>query len=130
MADMKNSVADRMNAQVSCAALFIQSHLGFDFEGDWIHIDMASPVYSVSMRSRNRGSSGRRDFRIPRVSQFYLIKGYIILYERTYFQGERATGYGIALLNSLFADYSTNSCVKSLSPFVADENDKKRIRTD
>ncbi|KAJ9586400.1 hypothetical protein L9F63_019952, partial [Diploptera punctata] len=45
VADMKNSVADRNNAQSSCAGLFIGSHLGFDFQGSWIHIDMAYPAY-------------------------------------------------------------------------------------
>ena len=35
VADMKNSVNDRMNAQTSCAGIFIHSHLedGFDFTG-------------------------------------------------------------------------------------------------
>jgi len=68
VADMKNSVADRNNAQCSCAGLFINAHLGFDFPGTWIHVDMAAPVHS----------------------------------------GERATGYGVALLNTLFGD-SVNS---------------------
>lgn len=45
VADMKNSVADRSNALVSCAGLFIGSHLGFDFPGTWIHVDMASPAH-------------------------------------------------------------------------------------
>lgn len=48
VADMKNSVADRSNAQSSCAGLFIAAHLGFDFPGNWIHVDMATPVHSVS----------------------------------------------------------------------------------
>ena len=39
---------DRSNAQSSCAGLFIGAHLGFDFEGVWIHVDMAAPVYKVS----------------------------------------------------------------------------------
>jgi len=76
VADMKNSVADRGNAQVSCAGLFINSHLGFDFQGDFIHIDMASPAH----------------------------------------QGERGTGYGVALLTSMFAEHSTNEYINSLSP--------------
>ncbi|XP_063970806.1 probable aminopeptidase NPEPL1 [Lytechinus pictus] len=46
VADMKNSVADRGNAQSSCAGLFIGSHIGFDFGGVWIHFDIASPSYS------------------------------------------------------------------------------------
>lgn len=45
VADMKNSVTDRANAQPSCAGLFILSHLGFDTPCDWVHIDMASPVH-------------------------------------------------------------------------------------
>ncbi|KAF9420562.1 hypothetical protein HW555_003312 [Spodoptera exigua] len=47
VADMKNSVADRNNAQPSCAGLFILSHLGFDFPGSWLHIDMAAPAHCV-----------------------------------------------------------------------------------
>ena len=43
IADMKNSVKDRMNAQSSCAAQFIYDHLG-DFKGPWLHVDMAGPV--------------------------------------------------------------------------------------
>lgn len=48
VADMKNSVADRSNAQPSCAGIFIAAHLGFDYPGVWIHVDMATPVHSVS----------------------------------------------------------------------------------
>jgi len=66
VADMKNSVKDRSNAQSSCAGLFIFAHLGFQFPGVWLHIDMASPVY----------------------------------------QGERATGYGVGLLVTLFGTRS------------------------
>ncbi|OQR70481.1 putative aminopeptidase NPEPL1-like [Tropilaelaps mercedesae] len=92
IADMKNSVADRSNAQSSCAGLFIQSHLGFDFEGDWIHVDMVAPGHC----------------------------------------GERATGYGVALLSALFADYSNNPLINALSPErtkIPEEGDKKRIKT-
>ncbi|KAK3086554.1 hypothetical protein FSP39_020137 [Pinctada imbricata] len=78
IADMKNSVADRSNAQVSCAGLFIGSHLGFDYPGIWLHIDMAAPVYS----------------------------------------GERATGYGVALLATLFGQMSKNPMLKSLGPAI------------
>ena len=46
VADMKNSVADRNNAQPSCAGLFIMSHLGFDWPGVWLHVDMAAPAYT------------------------------------------------------------------------------------
>jgi probable aminopeptidase NPEPL1 len=48
VADMKNSVADRTNAQVSCAGQFIGSQIS-DWlaveESRWCHIDMAYPVY-------------------------------------------------------------------------------------
>lgn len=74
VADMKNSVADRNNAQSSCAGLFIAAHLGFDFPGIWIHIDMASPVHC----------------------------------------GERATGYGVGLLASLFGGFSSDKLLKSV----------------
>lgn len=47
VADMKNSVADRSNAQSSCAGIFVAAHLGFDYPGVWVHVDMASPVHSV-----------------------------------------------------------------------------------
>lgn len=39
---------DRENAQSSCAGLFIGSHLGFDWPGVWVHVDIASPVHAVS----------------------------------------------------------------------------------
>jgi len=42
VADMKNSVKDRMNAQTSCAAQFVAEHLG-DYEGPWLHVDLAGP---------------------------------------------------------------------------------------
>lgn len=76
VADMKNSVADRNNAQSSCAGLFIGAHLGFDFPGTWIHVDMAYPVHT----------------------------------------GERATGYGVALLATLFGNFSQGSLLQSLCP--------------
>mmetsp|Transcript_20427 Transcript_20427/g.23686 ORF Transcript_20427/g.23686 Transcript_20427/m.23686 type:complete len:582 (-) Transcript_20427:19-1764(-) len=43
VADMKNSVKDRGNAQTSCAGHFIESHIDASYEGDWIHVDMAGP---------------------------------------------------------------------------------------
>lgn len=43
VADMKNSVKDRSNAQASCAGHFVESHLAADYEGGWLHIDMAGP---------------------------------------------------------------------------------------
>ena len=39
---------DRSNATASCAGLFINAHLGFDYPGTWLHIDMAAPVHNVS----------------------------------------------------------------------------------
>lgn len=76
VADMKNSVADRTNAQVSCAGLFIAAHLGFDYPGVWLHVDMASPVHC----------------------------------------GERATGYGPALLCTLFGHMTKSELLKSIAP--------------
>lgn len=75
VADMKNSVMDRGNAQVSCAGLFIGAHLGFEYTGAWLHIDMASPVHS----------------------------------------GERATGYGVALLLGLFGEHSNAEILKNIA---------------
>lgn len=46
LADCKNSVACRSNAQVSCAAHFIEKSLNSNFKGKWIHVDMASPAVS------------------------------------------------------------------------------------
>ncbi|XP_073707616.1 probable aminopeptidase NPEPL1 [Garra rufa] len=79
VADMKNSVADRENAQSSCAGLFIGSHLGFDWPGVWVHVDIASPVHA----------------------------------------GERATGFGVAMLMALFGQASEDSLLNSVSPLGA-----------
>ncbi|XP_043233600.1 probable aminopeptidase NPEPL1 isoform X2 [Amphibalanus amphitrite] len=76
VADMKNSAADRSNALVSCAGLFIAANLGFDFPGSWIHVDMASPVHS----------------------------------------GDRATGYGVALLCVLFGAHSSHRLLQAVAP--------------
>mmetsp|Transcript_1559 Transcript_1559/g.3315 ORF Transcript_1559/g.3315 Transcript_1559/m.3315 type:complete len:266 (-) Transcript_1559:116-913(-) len=43
VADMKNSVKDRSNAQCSCAGHFIESHIDENYQGGWIHVDMAGP---------------------------------------------------------------------------------------
>lgn len=43
VADMKNSVKDRSNAQASCAGHFIESHIDSNYQGDWVHVDMAGP---------------------------------------------------------------------------------------
>jgi len=45
VADMKNSVKDRSNAQASCAASFIHEHLHADFSGRFVHVDLAGPAY-------------------------------------------------------------------------------------
>jgi probable aminopeptidase NPEPL1 len=76
VADMKNSVADRSNAQSSCAGLFIHAHLGFDYPGVWVHLDIASPCHA----------------------------------------GERATGYGVAILLTLFGQSSKNPLLQALGP--------------
>lgn len=44
VADMKNSVKDRSNAQSSCAGHFIEAHLHPDYKGGWLHVDMAGPA--------------------------------------------------------------------------------------
>jgi len=44
VADMKNSVKDRSNAQSSCAGHFIESHLDPSYKGGWLHVDMAGPA--------------------------------------------------------------------------------------
>ncbi|KAL1511979.1 hypothetical protein AB1Y20_005256 [Prymnesium parvum] len=45
VADMKNSVKDRSNAQSSCAANFIHENLNEEFSGSWLHVDMAGPAF-------------------------------------------------------------------------------------
>jgi len=49
VADLKNSVKDRMNAQSSCAAQFIAESLPSGVR--WLHVDLAGPV-----TSRERGT--------------------------------------------------------------------------
>ena len=74
VADMKNSVADRANAQVSCAGQFIHNHIPkswIEGGGQWCHIDMAYCVYD------------KKD--------------------------ERATGYGVALLNAIIEKLEEDS---------------------
>lgn len=44
VADMKNSVSNRMNAQSSCAAQFVYGHLA-DTGVPWLHIDLAGPAF-------------------------------------------------------------------------------------
>jgi len=44
MADMTNSVKDRNNAQSSCAAQFVYSHMQ-ELDVPWLHIDLAGPAH-------------------------------------------------------------------------------------
>ena len=44
IADMRNSVRNRANAQVSCAAQFIYWHIE-DTDADWCHVDLAGPAF-------------------------------------------------------------------------------------
>jgi len=47
IADMKNSVKNRANAQVSCAGQFVANHLGeYEQTGKWLHVDMAFPAFT------------------------------------------------------------------------------------
>lgn len=50
VADMRNSVKDRYNAQSSCAGQFIANHLG-SYTGPWLHVDMAGPSLSLGRGS-------------------------------------------------------------------------------
>lgn len=45
VADMKNSVKDRMNAQTSCAGHFVEKHLDSHYHGHFAHIDIAGPAF-------------------------------------------------------------------------------------
>ncbi len=44
VADMKNSVKDRANAQSSCAAQFVYNHIA-DLDRPWLHLDIAGPAF-------------------------------------------------------------------------------------
>ena len=46
VADMKNSVKDRGNAQTSCAAWFVYENLDRAWTGKWLHVDLAGPSVS------------------------------------------------------------------------------------
>lgn len=46
VADYKNSVKRRSNAQVSCAGQFIGNNLAKGYTGNWVHVDLASPATS------------------------------------------------------------------------------------
>ncbi len=55
VADMKNSVSDRMNAPSSGAAHFVEAHLDGEWVkkgGEWAHLDIAGPA---SLDSRGTG---------------------------------------------------------------------------
>jgi probable aminopeptidase NPEPL1 len=48
VADMKNSVKDRMNAQSSCAGQFIANHIPEGNETNWIHVDIAGTAWDAN----------------------------------------------------------------------------------
>jgi probable aminopeptidase NPEPL1 len=48
IADMRNSVANRLNAQASCAAQFVYAHMEDAPNADqrrWCHVDLAGPAF-------------------------------------------------------------------------------------
>lgn len=51
VADMRNSVKNRMNAQASCAGQFIYAQLD-DTDARWAHVDLAGPAF---LRDRGTG---------------------------------------------------------------------------
>ena len=55
VADLKNSVKDRMNAQSSCAAQFVYEHIDTDWEGAWLHVDLAGPSTNTDDRGTGYG---------------------------------------------------------------------------
>ena len=55
IADMKNSVKDRMNAQSSCAGQFVYNHVDADWEGAWLHVDLAGPATTMDGRGTGYG---------------------------------------------------------------------------
>jgi len=54
VADMKNSVKSRSNAQSACAAQFIANHLP-DPAPNWLHIDLAGPAWNPEERGTGYG---------------------------------------------------------------------------
>jgi len=54
VADMKNSVKDRMNAQSSCAGQFIGNHLP-ESAPPWLHVDIAGPATDSSHNGTGYG---------------------------------------------------------------------------
>ncbi|RME23164.1 MAG: leucyl aminopeptidase family protein [Deltaproteobacteria bacterium] len=55
VADMKNSVKDRMNAQSSCAGQFVGNHLPEDDPPRWLHVDIAGPAWTGNDRGSGFG---------------------------------------------------------------------------
>ena len=43
-----------------------------------------------------------------------------------YFQGERGTGYGVALLNVLFGEHVDSSLLKNAAASAADDSDQSK----
>ncbi|MCB9743184.1 MAG: hypothetical protein H6740_11340 [Alphaproteobacteria bacterium] len=54
VADMKNSVKDRANAQSSCAGQFIHNHLPEDAP-PWLHVDIAGTAWDAEHRGTGYG---------------------------------------------------------------------------
>lgn len=54
VADMRNSVKDRANAQSSCAGQFIANHLPADAP-PWLHVDIAGPAWDADNRGTGYG---------------------------------------------------------------------------
>ena len=54
LADMRNSVKDRANAQSSCAGQFVGNHLPEDPPA-WLHVDMAGPAWDGENRGTGYG---------------------------------------------------------------------------
>ncbi len=55
IADMKNSVKDRMNAQSSCAGQFVGNHLPEEDPPRWLHVDIAGPAWGSGDRGTGFG---------------------------------------------------------------------------
>ncbi|KAG2461942.1 PEPL1 aminopeptidase, partial [Polypterus senegalus] len=133
VADMKNSVADRENAQSSCAALFIASHIGFDWPGVWVHVDIASPVHADR---ENAQSSCAALFIASHIGFDWPGVWVHVDIASPVHAGERATGYGVALLLALFGRASEDPLLNLVSPLGLEtsmecdevERDSKRRR--
>ncbi len=64
VADLKNSVKDRMNAQSSCAGQFVAEHL-VDYDGPWLHVDIAGPAGTTDERGTGFGVALLLDLFVP-----------------------------------------------------------------